>query len=145
MFHLFLQAVQTIQQIQPTPPTDPITASTLLYAIGACLLSIGGLIAWLIKATVPKFLENTDKRTDALIKAVEVMPECFRGIAREISSSIDDAKDEIIAVVQDNKIKDLAERFSTHSIREDKSSTPPYGMPLKKVSDASQSQQNGKD
>lgn len=103
MIHLLLQAAQAAQTVP-----EPITASTLLYAIAAALVAIGGLLAWIIKTMVPKVLDTLEKRTDALTRAVEVLPELVREIRNDIRSSVESAKDQIIEAVRNDKIENLA-------------------------------------
>lgn len=126
--YILLQAAQAPQEISQT---------TLLAAMGVGLAAIGSLIAWVIKTAFslfPKALEQAEKRTDALTKAVDAFPAAITGIkdlvmevrnetkatiAKDgadtrfhISKEVDTAKDHIVSVIQDRKFKDLEERLS---------------------------------
>lgn len=116
--YLFLQAAQIQSQVPPivqpqfiTMPTQsqPISSTVLLYAIGAVLLAVGGLISWLIREAaskmVPKLIETLEKRTDALTKAVEMLPEAIRSLGAKVDSVEKNIKDKIDIV--ESKVEEV--------------------------------------
>lgn len=127
--HLFLQAVQ--QPIFITPEGSVNNGPNtwiILCAVGAAILAIGGLIAWIIKLIVPKMLDAFDKRTDALTKVVDSVPAAIDKIPvaidkvsvlitevrTDIKTTISGVEDRVISAIQDQKLKDISEQLAEH-------------------------------
>ena len=115
LMHLFLQATQAVQ-------SEPFSSSAITYGI---IAAIGGFIAWAIKTTLPKVIDQFEKRTDALTLIVGQLPKAIESLGNlvtevrndiksTLSKELDGMKGEIIGAVQDQKLKELADKVECH-------------------------------
>lgn len=135
------QTVQVTGSLPTANTTEPINWAVIIYGIGAAILAIGALLAWIIRSSLPKILESFEKRTNSLDKMVEVFPATLEridvrtaaltaaidklpdalvkgftsvsnDIRNDIKYNIDVAKDQIIKAVHDDRLEDIAKRIS---------------------------------
>lgn len=97
----------------------------ILCALGSCILSIGGLIAWVIKTVVPRVLDGFEKKNQSLTffiektsLAVEKISESIAsieksilGVEQRVIIKVDEIKDEVIEEIRNDKLEKLAEKI----------------------------------
>lgn len=128
--HLFMQVAQQA----PVFVTSPGSIDTgpniwiILCAIGSVILSVGGLVTWVIKLILPKALDSFDKRTESLSKVVDTLPAAIDKIPTaidkvsvlitevrtDIKATITSVEDRIVGAIQDQKLKDLTDQIAIH-------------------------------
>lgn len=122
--HILLQAVQQVQPIFVTPTGGIDNGPNIwiiICAVGAAILAIGGLIAWVIKLILPKALDSFDKRTESLSKAVDSIPVAIDKVGAliaevrtDIKTTISGVEDRVISAIQDQKLKDISNQLAEH-------------------------------
>jgi len=119
--------MQVAQQVQPIFVTPEGSVNNgpntwiILCAVGAAILAIGGLIAWIIKLILPKALDSFDKRTESLSKAVDSIPVAIDKVGVlitevriDIKTTISGVEDRVISAIQDQKLREISSQLAEH-------------------------------